>query len=256
MDISKFASNLDALGGPAPVNRFLVNISIPKGMKAADASEKLSLLCESVPLPGVAIGTDDRSNPYGFGPNYKMPWGVIFSDINMVFIGDAKGFVHNFFFTWLNTIVNFNNESVTKITPTHVPYFIAYKEDYATNVNIQALDHLNKRIISYKLFDCFPTLLDDVQGSWGANNQTMRIAVRFNYTRWNISYEKLNEQEYKDLSKIKLNPNGSVNTQLEADRLNTLTGNYPAITSKPKFVEYMQTYKNMIPLISTTDLNY
>lgn len=255
MDISKFANKVNEMGGAAPVNRFLVNIIPPKKMVNKDSQEKLAMLCETQSLPGAAIGTFDRSTPYGYGPNYKLPWGVIFSDIDLGFIGDSRGFVHNFFMTWLNQVVEFNVDSITKVGASSVPFFVNYQEDYATQITIHALDVLGNKLITYTLHNAYPIIVSDVQGSWQANNQYMKIQVKMNYTRWTVKYDHLSDVEINTLSSIDLNRNIHQMNQQEVDNLNNKVGNIVAQAAKQKYNEYASTYKNVIPLLSNLDYN-
>jgi hypothetical protein len=232
LKISDFINNLGQVNGPASAARFFVSITIPQGLGTATDAKRIGMLCEAAPLPGIAIATNDRSQPYGFGPVFKMPWGVIFTDINLNFIGDNNGYVHNFFTKWLNLAVPFNTTAIDQSISTHTPFFVNYSNIYKTTIVIQALDLKGDAIITYTLYDAWPTLLDDIQQAWSAENQYVKIPVRFNFFRWTVTHAKSNTFSTNP-SSLNINNVNGIFTSLQADFLTDITGNLTPTNSNP-----------------------
>ena len=187
-DINTIISQISALGQGLRTNHFLVTLNPPSTISKGLTSQQLTLTCEAAPLPGIQLATIDRSLPYGYGPNYKLPIGAAFSDINLNFLSDSKGLVHKLFTDWMGMIIPFNTASVTNNTSNTTPYFISYMSDYSVNVNISALDLAGNPVINYTLYNTYPSFMGDIQGNWSEQDQLVRIPVRFNFSNWSVSY--------------------------------------------------------------------
>lgn len=274
-DISSLISTLNSHGGAAPTNRFLVTITLPAGIGGSSDSEKISLFCMAAPLPGIALGTDNQSMPYGYGPIYKMPWGVIFNDIPLTFIGDSKGFVHSTFVKWIDSIVKFNASSVNKVINSQQPFFVSYRDDYVTNIKIQALDVNAQTFVTYTLYDAYPYVLDDISGSWEQQNSMMRIGVKFNFPRWTVEYENLSPEEFEEVSAVSQqvystaiedhkdftnNTRRTLISGLQQRLTNVLVNKASAKLNtslgSTAFVNTINAYKDSIQYITTTDYTY
>lgn len=285
-DIKSFIDNINQLNGPASASRFFVTITVPSGLGSATDAQKLGMLCETAPLPGLAIAVNDRSQPYGYGPVYKMPWGAIFTDINLTFIGDSQGYVHKFFASWLNSIVNFNNSQVAQPSDSGaMPFFVNYSSTYKTTVTIQTLDYRNNTIITYTLYDAWPMLLGDVQMAWSAQDQVVRIPVQFNFSRWTVAYTQAKSTNGVALipqldplplteistskgsnltplsgqlpSNINLSPGIGSFTQVQSNFLTDITGHLQPVNSFPATVSSLNSsISNIISKLTTTNFNF
>lgn len=195
VDINQFMQTLNKYNGVAKTNHFLVEISTPPVISSLAASSTLSLLCKATQLPGIQIGTDDSIIPHGYGVTQKMPWGVVFSDIELSFFGDGKGVVHNILTEWINSVVMFNNQSASAATDTGQPFFVSYKQNYSTTITIKMLDVMKRAIIEYTLYDCFPVALYDIRGDWNTENNMVVFDTRFTFSRWTVKHTQLTSEE-------------------------------------------------------------
>lgn len=250
IDLSTFISTISSLNGFLPSNHFITTINPPSKLTSdSTTAQNLSILCEATQLPGIEIATQSRSMPYGFGLNYKMPIGVVFTDLDLRFIADGAGTIHKFFTDWLNLIVPFNVNGVTNTNGGNQPYFVSYYSDFVTNLTIQAMDVRANAVITYTLYNAYPVLLQDIQGDWGNQEQISRIAVKFNFTNWNVSYANITASESSSLSSIQglvsQNNFGSMNTLISGI-------NNPS----PAFGGLLNSYSNLLPFLPTDTISY
>ena len=253
--ISDFMTTFGNLGGGLSINHFMVTFTAPPKVSLS-STQSLSVLCESAPLPGVQIATMDRTLPYGYGPNYKLPIGAVFTDVELRFFGDAKGMIHNAFTSWLDTVVNFNAASVNDTSTGMTPWFVNYLDDISSDTIIQAFDPIGNAIITYTLIKSYPTWVGDIQGDWGAQDQLVKIPVRFNFVNWKVKYSALTPGEGAQLTQIAstikaLNSGISISTQ---QSILPLTNANPS--TNPAFASMINSYQPFVDSASTTDVPY
>ena len=134
-DIEEFKSTIGSRG-VLPTNLFLVTITpfsreINTAMNRETLDARtLSFFCMKTSLPGIDLALQDNL-PLGTGPVENFPYKAIFTDIELQFIGDAKGQILSFFHNWMNTIVKFDDRQANKLF-----YRVAYKDNYFCNINI------------------------------------------------------------------------------------------------------------------------
>lgn len=259
VNLSQFIQTLNKFDGAAKTNHFLVEIAAPPVLSSLTSTETLSLLCQATSLPGVQIGTDDSVMPYGYGVVHKMPWGVVFSDIDLSFFGDARGIVHNMLTQWLNSIVMFNTDSAVDSTTTGQPFFVSYKNTYATTVTIKSLDDRNNSIMEFKLHDCYPTAVYEVGGDWGAQNDIVRIRTRFTFSRWTVSYQKLTSEQQTPLRGLRgfvdnsLNNNRVFLPEGTSDIVNEFRNATISLPQTQSVTTFVDGYKRALPLLGGND---
>lgn len=182
-DIEEFKSAIGTRG-VLPTNLFLVTITpfsseINTAMNRETLDPRsLSFFCMKTSLPGVDLALETNM-PLGTGPVENFPHRAIFTDIELQFIGDAKGQILSFFHNWLNTIVNFDDRRASDKF-----YRVAYKESYICNINITVFDHQSNKILEYSLFDAFPYRINQIDMDWNNTNSMMNIGVNFQYKTW------------------------------------------------------------------------
>ena len=182
-DIEEFKSAIGTRG-VLPTNLFLVTITpFSSEIKAAMNREtldhrSLSFFCMKTSLPGVDLALE-ANMPLGTGPVENFPHRAIFTDIELQFIGDAKGQILSFFHNWLNTIVDFDDR---RSNPKF--YRVAYKDSYVCNINITVFDHQSDKILEYRLLDAFPYRINQIDMDWNNTNSMMNIGVNFQYKTW------------------------------------------------------------------------
>lgn len=200
--LTEFVEGLNKLGGVAKPSQFVVEIATPAALSDMSSARYLSLLCAQANLPGIAVGTDDRYLPHGYGVVQKMPWGVLFTDVNLNFYSDGKGLINSIFTKWIDSIVLYNVEN-DGISDAGHTFFVNYRNKYATDIIIRTYDERRQSIIEYTLFDAYPTLMSDSSLSWAARNEAAMINVKIVFTRWTVKYYKLPSDSGKEISNIK-----------------------------------------------------
>lgn len=182
-DIEEFKSNI-GVRGVLPTNLFLVTITPFSSQISTAMNEEtldprsLSFFCMKTPLPGIDLALESNT-PLGTGPVENFPHRAIFTDIELQFIGDAKGQILTFFHKWLNTIVNFDDRRENTSF-----YRVAYKDQYVCVINITVFNHQSDKIIEYTLKDAFPYRINQIDMDWTNTNSMMNIGVNFQYKTW------------------------------------------------------------------------
>lgn len=156
----------------------------------------ISLRAERVATPGVQISTSTVRR-YGVGPMEKMPHTASFGDMNISFIGDARGVIHQFFYAWMRGIVGFHDVpkygSANDTLYGRKPYEVGYRSDYSTVIDIITYDEIQEKIGTIKLYNAYPVAVGEIGRAWDSVNDLVRIPVTFAYTHWNYA-DQLNIQ--------------------------------------------------------------
>ena len=207
-----------------------VGITPPKLLKSnlADAETivqtLVALRAERVQTPGLALGLS-TSRRYGVGPVEKLPHTVTFTDVNVSFIGDARGVIHQFFYAWMKSIIGFHDvprqgAATDTLYKKYQPYEIGYRQDYSTNVDIITYDEIQEKIGTVRLYNAYPIAIGEIGRSWDSVNDLVRIPVTFTFTHWN----------YVDELNVKLvEPNRSSLAQQNSSLISNLITGMSAI---------------------------
>lgn len=156
---------------------------------------------ESVMLPDVSLMTHNQAARYAVGPYENRPYNVAFQPIQATFINDGLGDNWTFFSEWINMIFN-HDMSMGINTPTglvttglgnlaYTPYELAYKDEYAVDVQIEVFNAVGDVTQRVSMRDAFPMMLNMSPFNWQDNNSYSRFNVTFAYTdyfRSNIVY--------------------------------------------------------------------
>lgn len=154
-------------------------------------TNQIQFTAEATNLPGVSLATTEIRR-HGYGVIEKKPYVPIFTDINIVFRSDNKGYLYTFFQTWMKMIINFDGrypiDSVNGILPGQAMYEIAYKEDYMAQIEIHVLDQHDpeKAPIQIMLTEAYPIFLGEIPLDWQAINSYVKIPIRFTFRDWYI----------------------------------------------------------------------
>lgn len=215
-DIDQFRSVM-ARKGVARNNLYKLIITPPRGLQGAARAlnmptdpgdvEDITLYCDSVTLPGVALATVD-SRPYGYGPSELKAHTPLFQPISATFIVDAKGYTLSFFRNWMRGIVNYTSEgkAIHRSQVNGLSTFeAAYKSEYETTMELFVLsgqvqssnfNELNLDIVSRTTITrAFPMEIGSVQLNYGFNDQYLSIPVSFSYFDWYT--EDLDQSGYR-----------------------------------------------------------
>jgi hypothetical protein len=161
--IDNIKSTIRKHGGIAPNNRYnviftppeqsLLNLDVQSvvssllsgGFSASSLindPRDISLLCQSVQMPGRNIATFDHQD---FQQSNKFPYTVIDSEVTMEFLVTNDYYIRKMFDNWMNGIYNTNTHR------------IGLKENYSVDCVIQHLNQENIPIHGVKLLKAFPT---------------------------------------------------------------------------------------------------
>lgn len=188
-NIEEFKSVIGSKG-VLPTNLFLVtlqsaglsssvnNIATAQGLGGTGL--EMSFFCMKTDLPGLDLMTETNII-HGTGPVEVFPYSMAFTDVDLQFIGDARGQILSFFHNWMNSIVDFNANGLN--TRSSRFYKVSYKETYVCNIEIVVFDPHSNQIMRYNLIDAFPTRLGQIAMSWDQTS-FMNINVSFKYSSW------------------------------------------------------------------------
>jgi hypothetical protein len=236
-NISGFRSSIEK-NGVLRSNRFIVFFNLPTSLqdfKGEYGFEDglISLRCETAQLPGLNLATIDQPR-IGWGPTEGVPHNLAYSEITLTFLMDAQSKIHRMFYDWMNTIVNFQgsrgqsalDRSWDVGSNKAYAYEVGYKENYTTDVLITVYDNYaspteggegtagyaseygNNPVMNVRMFKAFPKALPNVDLSWGANDELIRLSIPFGFTDFTVDYP-VSGSSFKAGSKI-----GNQNTNL------------------------------------------
>lgn len=132
--------------------------------------------CERAELPGRTLATADDA--VGGGPAMKLPYDMVYSDIQLSIICSTDMKERVFFEDWLDAIVapgSSTNKSNSGL--------VAYYSDYALGVSlvVSQLDEAGNVLISYELKDCYPIAITPMTAQWEETNTYQRFGVTLAY---------------------------------------------------------------------------
>ena len=215
--ISNFQASLDK-SGVMRNNRFIAFFNLPEYL--SDNKELygygdalVSLRCQSAVIPGIALNTIDQPR-IGIGPTENVASNLTIDDITLTFLVDAQSKIHNLFYDWFNTIVNFQGskgqsalyKSYRIGRSNSAAFEVGYKDSYTTDILISVYDGItpsgtsiggqavptiadgNVPIMNIRAFNAFPKTLPSIDMDWNANDEVVRMSVPFSITDFEVSY--------------------------------------------------------------------
>jgi hypothetical protein len=150
-----------------------------------DVNQNLILRCDNANLPSIALLSGDVRR-YGYGPIEKSPHSIQFTNLNLSWIIDKNGRVVKFFKNWFESIINHSSKGgadmITKKRGTS-PYEMGYKDDFSCpELNILVYDTDNNTVLKYKIYDVYPSVIEEIPLNWDNKNTMIRMTVQFFYT--------------------------------------------------------------------------
>ena len=235
-----------------------------------DLPEMLTLRCETVSLPSVSFFEEDAMRRYGYGPVEKIPYGVQFGDLSMVFALDSMSSQSQFFYQWMNTIVAYEsqggymrnkNKQQRRGLNEYSPYEVGYKEAYTCPVvRVSVYNKMNELVQIHEFYDVYPLAIDGNSMSWNDVDQHQRLQVRFSFVDMSsespeaIKYLKQNADVNNSLVQLQAQ-NAEVLSNLELQsatrsaELQDQWGNEPLVISGRS---YGSTKPSISPTVATT----
>lgn len=188
MNVDKFKTALSKRGGLAPGNRFAVYMPLPlisidpqeliaKAFGKGNAGgnnffqdpRDLSILCDSVTMPGRQISTNELANNM---LAIKMPYNYINDDVTMSFHITNDHFTKKFFEKWVNSI--FDRKRM----------IMKYRSSYTSDIVIQQLDQRDVPVYTCTLKNAYPTTVTSYELNNSSENSTQKVSITFTYEDW------------------------------------------------------------------------
>lgn len=181
-NINTFMSDIRTRG-VVRSNAFMVNIVPPKILRSKwPTGKNLIIRCDSASLPAVNLQMGELFR-HGFGAQESSPHNVQFEPVNLSFILDMAGEVYNFWYSWMNGIMNFNRSKGlnTKDEYGKLPYEMAYKDDYASEIKVIMYNEASDTILQSTMTKAFPMGINDTPLSWGNTDDIVRLNIPISY---------------------------------------------------------------------------
>lgn len=189
MSIDNLKATISKKGGLAPSNKFnvfftppsqaLLNLnkeSIVGSLLSGNFSagnlindpRDISILCQSVSLPGRTIATFDHGDVNQVN---KFPYTFIDEDITFTFLLTNDYYMRQMFDNWMSGIFDANS------------YRVGYKKDYSVDVIIQQLNQKDIPVYGVKLEKAFPVTMNSIE--LNQDSQTvLQMSVTFAFDKY------------------------------------------------------------------------
>jgi hypothetical protein len=225
-DIGRFRAEVSGADSVLPTHSFLVVFAPMAWTRTRFSSQNLDSLltmrCDNVVLPSINLLQEQNIRRYGFGPVENVAYGVNVGDFTLQFIVDKSALVVEYFEEWLNFIVNRDsfggaNMNNNNLNRTRKPYEIAYKDTYSCpNVNVFVYDRAQNQVMTYSIYDVFPTGIQSMNMSWSEENTLMKLNITFSFTDLRINRippkTRVDDKSFKDeiiVTGRRRNPDGT-----------------------------------------------
>jgi hypothetical protein len=225
-DIGRFRAEVSGADSVLPTHSFLVVFAPMAWTRTRFSSQNLDSLltmrCDNVVLPSINLLQEQNIRRYGFGPVENVAYGVNVGDFTLQFIVDKSALVVEYFEEWLNFIVNRDsfggaNMNNNNLNRTRKPYEIAYKDTYSCpNVNVFVYDRAQNQVMTYSIYDVFPTGIQSMNMSWSEENTLMKLNITFAFTDLRINRippkTRVDDRSFKDeiiVTGRRRNPDGT-----------------------------------------------
>ena len=129
----------------------------------------VSLLCESVSLPGRQVATAEHITRL---KAIKKPYGYINDDVSFTFLLTGDYYIKQVFDDWTAKLFDFEKGEVS------------YKDDCVSDVTIQQLGPNNIPVYTCTLQNAFPVTVSAVELSNTSENTISRVTVTMAYDEW------------------------------------------------------------------------
>lgn len=187
MSIDNLKSTISKRGGLAKTNRFQILFTPPQGKLLSTEGllgaitsgggvksmindpRDISLLCETVTIPGRQIATlDYQANKQ----SVKIPYSFINEDVTCSFLLTNDYYMKTMFDNWLEQV--FNTET----------YRAKFKKDFTSDVVIQQLNEKNIPVYGVRLENAFPTTVAGIALDNNSESAVQKISVTFSYDNY------------------------------------------------------------------------
>ena len=186
-DIDAFRSTQNNKNGYIRTNKFHVRFAVPQLMiPDLSVARDLEFYCQDIAVPGYQLMTGNVRR-WGYGPNESRPFAPNFQQIQLLVNTDGNMDTWNFFQQWLSVILPHDATSgfITSSPRTSGnTYELSYKTEYATDVEITVFNEVNQEKKKVFLRESFPSNMNQINLSWGDQNQIAQFTVFMEYLDW------------------------------------------------------------------------
>lgn len=192
LNLNDIRNSLHKYAGLQKSSLFIVTIANASTYLDQNFQDRdLIYFCNQASIPGYGLLTSNGYQRFGVGPVENIPYQVAFTDMNMTFLGDAEGHVHQFFEAWSNQIVNYSyaEDMAAAQLPygessTWQPGEVGYKKDFQREIIIETIDMSGNVINKFTLTKAYPVSMSSVGLSWERTDSYVEIPVSFNFLNW------------------------------------------------------------------------
>lgn len=201
-NIATFNGELNNKFGVLRTNKYRVTITNPgiiTGLfeDGVDAGG-ISHFAQGAMIPGYQLLTHDYRR-YTYGPNEARPFAPNFVPLQLVYAADGQMVTWQFFEAWMQHILphdtgiaGLTGASTFQTEGVQMPYFLKYKRDYATDIELRVLgedsigdaggDQYVVKVIRFR--QAFPINLNPIQISYDDQNNYAKFTVTLDYLDW------------------------------------------------------------------------
>ena len=154
-------------------NQYQVTI-IPKIGIPNLFSRELTILCQSAELPGRSMAVTPQTI---YGVQRKMPYGVIYDDLNLSFICTGVMQERVFFDRWQSFITDPTNN------------YFNYYDDYVADIDIFKFNEAGQAWYYQRVEEAYPLSVQTQSLESGDENGYLILDVTFAYRRWRSAEE-------------------------------------------------------------------
>lgn len=191
-----------AAAGLLRTNKFEVTFTPPPGLTTGVAQtgtptsnfnslngidKVINLYCERANIPGIAMDVAPIRR-FGYGPMEKKPFAPTFNDAQLLFRSDAGGALWKYLQSWFRLVLNYENQqglaATNGVLSQQHPFELGYKQDYVTDITINAFNDKGGIAISTVLMQAYPIFIGDIQLAWEDKNEYVRIPATFTFISW------------------------------------------------------------------------
>jgi hypothetical protein len=166
MTIDALKAVIGSRGGVNQPNRFTITFNPPGGGLGGD---DITLLCESVSMPGHQISTFDY--PFEAVLNsVKVPNGYIYEDVQCTFIITNDYSIKKIFDAWKTSIIT-------------EEYRLNYANVYERDIIISSLNQKNEKVYEVTLQNAYPMTVASIELNNGTVNEITKLQVTFTYAQ-------------------------------------------------------------------------
>jgi hypothetical protein len=159
-------------GGGARPTQFKVMLTFPEWVAGNDAAVKGEFLVKAASLPASTIQPIDV--PFRGRP-IKLAGERVFQNWNVTIINDNDFLIRNALERWSKGVLD--HRTVTGLLEP-----LSYERDLI----VQQLDRNDNEIKTYKMFNCWPQAISEIQLDYGASTNIEEFQVEFSVDEWDV----------------------------------------------------------------------